>query len=219
MRQIGFVGFLATLLAALALATTADARPPFGGHHGPGGHHRGHGPHGFVEEYAAQLGLDDETRQAIDAIVEETREQGRELSEEVRNLHRGMRDLLSQEFPDESAVMAQADAIGQAETALHKQRLGAMIRIRALLTDEQRAELSRIREETRGQWLQPPIEACEGDTDRFCPEADAPWSRRRCMRDHWQELSPNCQDAIEAGRDKLRRGLRDRRRPGAMGEL
>jgi Spy/CpxP family protein refolding chaperone len=212
MRRIGFVGLLVTLLAALALASAADARPPFGGHHGPG-HHRGPGPPGFIEEHAAQLGLDEETRAAIDGIVEESREQGRALSEEVRELHRGMRDLLSQEIPDETAVMAQADAIGQAETALHKQRLAAIIRIRALLTDEQRAELSRIREETRGQWREPLIEACESDVNQLCPEAEAPWSRRRCARDHWQELSPGCQDAIEAGRGKLRRGFRDRRGP------
>jgi Spy/CpxP family protein refolding chaperone len=216
MRWLDFVGSLVAFLAVLAVASVGFARPPLGGHHGPG-HHRGHGPQGFIEEHAVQLGLDEETQAAIDGIVEESREQGRALSEEVRELHRGMRDLLSQEIPDESAVMAQADAIGQAETALHKQRLAAIIRIRALLTEEQRAELSRLREETRAQWREPLIESCEGDVAHFCPEAEAPWSRRQCMRDHWQELSPACHDAIEARRGKAGRGVRDRRGPDGMG--
>ncbi len=66
---------------------------------------------------------------------------------------------------------------------------------------------------------QPLIEACEGDVDQLCPEAEDPWSRRRCLRDHWEELSPDCQDAIEAGRGKLRRGPRERRGPDGMGEF
>jgi hypothetical protein len=126
-----------------------------------------------------------------------------------------MHDLLSQENPDEAAVMQQAEAIGQAETELHKHRIGALIKIRALLTDEQRAELIRIREETRSQWLRPLIESCEADVDRFCPDADDPWSRRGCARDHWEELSPDCQSAIEAGREKARRNHRGK--PGERG--
>ena len=121
-----------------------------------------------------------------------------------------MHDLLSQETPDESAVMQQAEAIGQAETELHKHRLGTLIKIRALLTDEQRAELIRIREETRAQWLQPLIEACEADVDQFCPDDEDRWSRRRCLRDHWEELSADCQDAVEAARGEARRGHRGR---------
>jgi Spy/CpxP family protein refolding chaperone len=214
MRWLDFVGFLAVVIAALAVASAGSARPPFGGHHGPGGHHPGHGPHGFIEEHAAQLGLDEATRGAIDEIVDESRERGRELRRELRGLHREMHHLLSQDAPDEATVMQQADAIGQVETELHKHRLAAIIKIRSLLTEEQRAELTRIRQETRAQWLPPLIEACEADVDQFCPEAEAPWSRRRCMDDHWQELSPVCQDAIEAGRGKLRRGFREGRGPG-----
>jgi hypothetical protein len=172
-----------------------------------------------MEEHAARLGLDDETREAIAAIVDESREQARELHGELRDLHREMRDLLSQETPVEADVMPQAEAIGRVETELHKHRLGTLIKIRALHTPEQREELARIREETRGRWLQPLIEACEIDAEHFCPDDDDRWSRRRCMRDHWNELSSDCQEAIEDARGEARRGLRGRPDRRGMGEF
>ena len=215
MRCFKLAGSVAALVAGLAVASAGFAQPPFGGHQRGGGHHRGHGPAGFIEEHTEQLGLDDETREVIDGIVDESRERARKLHGELRGLHREMHDLLSQENPDEAAVMQQAEAIGQAETELHKHRIGALIKIRALLTDEQRAELIGIREETRSQWRQPLIESCEADVDRFCPGAEGPWSRRGCARDHWEELSPDCRDAIESAREKARRGHRGKpgRRP------
>jgi hypothetical protein len=113
--------------------------------------------------------------------------------------------------------MQQADAIGKAETELHKHRLGALIRIRALLTDEQREELRQIREETRGQWRERLVDSCETDIDALCPGADDPWSRRGCARAHWEELSSGCQDAIEAARAEARRGHHRGRHHGREG--
>jgi Spy/CpxP family protein refolding chaperone len=222
MRRFKLLGFLTALLVALSVASQGFAQPPFGGpppgggpdsFGGPppgggpgpfGGPPPGRGPDRFIEEHAAELGLDDETLEAIEEIVDESREQRRELSDELRGMHREMRDLLSQDTPDESAVMLQADAIGKAETELHKQRLAALIGIRALLSEEQREELSRIREETRAQWRQPLIDACAADIYGLCPGADDPWSRRGCARAHWDELSSDCQDAI--GSARARRG-------------
>ncbi len=59
--------------------------------------------------------------------------------------------LLSQDDPDEAAVMQQAETIGKVETEMHKHRLSTLLAVRALLTPEQRAELTRIREEMRGE--------------------------------------------------------------------
>lgn len=212
MRWQNLVVSLTALLAGLAVASEGFAQQPFGGPPrggGPGsfgGPPPGGGPDRFLKEHASQLGLDDETMEAIEAIVDDSREQARELRGELRDLHREMRDLLSQETPDEAAVMEQAEAIGQAEIGFHKHRLNALLKIRGLLTEEQRAELARIREETRSRWREPQVEACEIDVDRFCPDAEAPWSRKGCVRDHWEELSPECRDGIEAARSRARRG-------------
>jgi Spy/CpxP family protein refolding chaperone len=205
MRRLDLIGFLTALLAGVAIASVGFAQPPFGGPR-PGG-----GPDRFTAEHAAQLGLDDPTREAIDQIVDESRMRAREIRGELRGLHQEMHELLSQKTPDEAAVMLQAEAIGQAETELHKHRLETLIRIRALLTDEQRAELIEIRGETRAQWLQPLIDSCQTDVDQFCPEAEDRWSQRRCLRQRWEEISPECQGAIDAAKGEDRRG---RRQPG-----
>lgn len=205
MRCRDLFGSLIVLLAGVAVAGVALAQPPFGGPR-PGG-----GPDRFTAEHAAQLGLDDQTREAIDEIVDESRKRAREIRGELRGLHQQMQELLAQESPDEAAVMRQAEAIGQAETELHKHRLGTLISIRALLTDEQRAELVEIREDRRAKWRHAPIEACEADVVELCPDAGEPWSRRRCLRQHWDELSPGCQGGVESAREQGRRG---RGRPG-----
>ena len=225
MRWHHLVGSLTALFAGLAIASVGFAQPPFGGPPPGGGRGLfggpppGRGPDRFIEEHAAQLGVDDETLEAIETIVEGSREQARGLRVELRGLHREMRDLLSQETPNEAAVMQQAEAIGQAETELHKHRLGTLIKIRALLTEEQREELSRIREETRAQWRERLADSCEADVESFCPDAEDRWSRRRCLRDHSEELSADCRDAIESAKGEARRGRRGRPGRRGMGEF
>jgi Spy/CpxP family protein refolding chaperone len=202
MRWFDLVGSLTALVAGVAVAGVALAQPPLGGPR-PGG-----GPDRFIAEHAAQLGLDDQTQVEIDQIVDASRMRARELRVELRGLHEEMQELLSRETPDEAAVMQQAEAIGQVETALHKHRLETLIKIRALLTDEQRTALMAIREERRAQWLQPLLDACQADVEQFCPEAGDRWTRRRCLRQRWEEISPECQGAIEAAKSEGRRGPR-----------
>jgi len=212
MRWRDLVGSLIVLLAGVAVAGVALAQPPLGGPR-PGG-----GPDRFTAENAAQLGLDDQTRQAIDQIVDESRKRARELRGELRGLHQEMQELLAQETPDEAAVMQQAEVIGQAETELHKHRLGTLIKIRALLTDEQKAKLVQIREERRANWRHAPIAACEADVEQLCPDAEDPWARRHCLRHHWDELSSDCQAGVESARGQARRG-RDRPERSGTDEL
>lgn len=204
MRWFELSGFVAATVIGMLVAGASSAEPPFGRYrHGPG-------PEGFIEEHAEELGLDAETQKAIEQIIEESRDRAAAAHRETRRLRLEMRDLLDQESPDEAAVMQQADAIGAAETELHKQRLEALIKIRALLTSEQRERLVRIREDSWARWVQPLIDACEGDVERFCGGSPEGRLRRRCLRDHYGELSPECQDAIESA--KGARGGRHHRR-------
>jgi Spy/CpxP family protein refolding chaperone len=194
MHRFNWVGFFGALVAALTLSGLSSARSPFG----PGDSHRD--PGAFIEEHAEALDLDDETLVAIRSIVEKSKERGDQLHSELRELHKGMKTLLSQDNPDESAVMQQIDSIGAAEVEMHKHRLGTMLEIRALLTPEQREQMTRLREDSRGHWKHALMEGCEADLEALCPEADDRWSRKQCLKEQRENVSAECRDALEAAR-------------------
>ena len=147
-------------------------------------------PDRFIAEYAERLGLNQETLATIRTIVEASRAQGETLRAELRQAYAQMRASLSQEMPKEAAVMQQADAIGALELAIRKQRLQAMLRIRALLTPAQRQELSRRPPTSAGTWtpqLQRPQRRIHPTRGRpaveWAPSIPAPRSRAsRCRR-------------------------------------
>jgi Spy/CpxP family protein refolding chaperone len=124
------------LVAALGLAGAADARPD---EHRPIG--------GLIARNAERLGLEGEALAAVQAVVTASGQRHEALVAELDAARQAMRALLSKPVPDSAAVMAQADAIGAIETRLHKNRLQAIMEIRALLTPAQREELLRVRDE------------------------------------------------------------------------
>jgi Spy/CpxP family protein refolding chaperone len=195
------LGAAALLLAGLAVAGSGQAQPPFGRHHGgpggPGGPRGPGGPHvGLIEEHAEQLGVEEETLEKIRAIVDESRAAGEDLRAELRDAHGALRELLSQDSPDFDAAMAQVETIGELEIQERKNRLGAMLRIRSLMTPEQRAELSRIREEARSRRFAPLMDACGADLEALCPEAEPGRPMARCLRENGDQLSEGCRAAI-----------------------
>lgn len=103
----------------------------------------------LLEKYADRLGLEAETEQEIRRIAAASRSEARGLEEQARRLRRRLRVMLDAELPDEAAIMERADAVGALKTEQHKSRLRVLLRIRALLTPEQRAELVKIHLENR----------------------------------------------------------------------
>ena len=183
------------LLASLTVPglSYADAgRPPR-----DAGSHPGRFPE---EEYAERLGLEAETLAAIRTIVEAARIQSKALRAELHAAHAQMRTLLSQELPEATAVMQQADTIGAMELAERKNRLQAMLQIRALLTPAQRQELIRLQGElsTRGRFGS--LHACQTDSANLCPDAASGRARLQCLHDHLEELSEPCRTAIQSRR-------------------
>ena len=103
----------------------------------------------FIEKHAEQLGIDETTRQAIQGLVEEARTRGRETRASLKQARTELRGLLEQDSPDEAAVMQHAERLGALRTEVRKNRLRAMLQIRALLTPEQRQALTALRQERR----------------------------------------------------------------------
>lgn len=98
----------------------------------------------ILQRYADRLGLDARTRAEVGSVVEESTRQGLELRQRLREASEEMRVLLAEEAPDEPAVMRQAEKLAAIQLAIDKNRLHALLRIRAQLTNEQRRELARL---------------------------------------------------------------------------
>lgn len=130
---------LATAVLALAASATArpagDAPPMHGG--GPGGAMSENRLEGLVEE----LELDDATLAAVGEVLQASRERGREFRRGLREARDRMRGLLDASSPDETAIFTQVDVISGLRGDLEKNRLGTLIRVRALLSPEARARL------------------------------------------------------------------------------
>jgi Spy/CpxP family protein refolding chaperone len=204
--RIQFVTRLALLVVASCFVCAAAlAQPPFGGPPGPPD-----GPGRLIEEHAERLGLDDEALAAIRAIVDESHALAAELHEDHRMARRGLRDLMSQDSPDEAAVMKQAELLGAIETEITKHRLQTLLRLHALLTPEQREEMMEFHRgrHHRGRHGGPDLifDACEGDFETLCPEADSPFDHMECLHEHADHVSEGCASALETLRHK--RGFR-----------
>ena len=139
MRTAKTLGVVVLLFALTTLGFEASAR---------GAGHRGRpGPAGTapgVSAFAEKLGLEAQTHAHNEVIEDEGRTESRALRLRLKVLNAELRELLGGEEPDEARVMSKADTIGELETKGRKIRLRTMIRVRALLTPDQRDKLVRI---------------------------------------------------------------------------
>ena len=114
MRCFKLAGFVIALLAGLAVAGFAQPRfggpPPGGGPGTFGGPPAGRGPDRFIEEHAEQLGLDDETLEAIDQIVDESREKARALHADRPDVAHGLRARHPHPLVDETQDVSRIQA-------------------------------------------------------------------------------------------------------------
>lgn len=113
------------------LATPVFARPP-----GPPPFHGER-----FKQAVAELGLDEKVLTEVNSILDASSVEQQQLRLKLNEAHERMHTLLEQSEPDEATVMSQADLIGALETEARKHRLRMILRVRALLTPEQRTKL------------------------------------------------------------------------------
>lgn len=139
-----------SLALALALAGAAGAEGDRAPRRGPGGPGGPGGPPGDrLERLVEGIDLDAETLAVVDALIDDARTLQRQLRRDLRAAHGRMRGLLEAPEPDESAILGQADTIGQLETELSKSRLRTLLRVRAALPEDARARLLERMKERR----------------------------------------------------------------------
>jgi len=136
-RWSNLTAVFAATLALLAAPAFADPPPGPGGPMGPGG--MGMGPR--LEHKLAKLGLSPDQQTKIQGILDAAKPQREDLRNRMRKAFEDMRLLLDQDTPDQNAVLAQADAIGQLTTEAHKDMLTTLLAVRAELTPAQRLKL------------------------------------------------------------------------------
>lgn len=141
----------------LVLAMAASARPPGPPPGGPGGAPDERRLEGLVEE----LGLDAETLEAVDEILDASRDRRRDLGRQLRSAHEKMRSLLEAEEPNQEEIFGQIDALSLLEAQAQKNRVGTLLQVRALLPKEARARLVELMkrrgpEGRRGKHRPPP---------------------------------------------------------------
>ncbi len=135
--------FLVALATALALPGLSLAEPVAGSF--PVGRPEAR----LIERNAEVLGVDEETLAAAKKLADESRPEEEKALEAMREAWRRLRELLDQDLPDESALLEQAAAISRASGESHKRRLLTTLRVRSLLTPEQRAKFMEIRKMAR----------------------------------------------------------------------
>lgn len=150
-----------------------------------------------LERHAARLGLEEASLAEIKRLTKESESEIDALRDAVRSLQQDMRGLLSDDVPDEEAVMVQVERIGAAESELQKLRLRTMLQIRAVLTAEQRTELVAIHEEQRLQRQHDVAEACGPEIAEHCRDADPGEKTFDCLRRHRLQLSTECRAACK----------------------
>jgi len=170
------------------------------------------GPGSLVERHAERLGFDAETLGRIQEIVRSSGKRQEQLRDEIDRARGDMRSLLRQPTPPADQVLAQAEVMGALEIEADKNRLEAILRIRSLLTPEQREELIKILAEERGDGSRGrgPMRRCGSDLRALCPQAAAGLDTIRCLEAKWDRLSERCKSAFDPN-DRDREG-RDRRR-------
>jgi len=103
----------------------------------------------LVEQTAGRLELDVETLAAVRALIEEVAAAEVALGEEIREQRSLLRDLLEQPLPDEAELRPIANSLSELNAQAQWLQLQTSVRVRALLTPAQRAQLIEFRKQAK----------------------------------------------------------------------
>jgi Spy/CpxP family protein refolding chaperone len=147
MLERGFVrGLVAT--AALGIAAIAAAQgggEPAAGDPGASAGLAGTAEARWLERHASELGIDEKTLAEVRKIGEEARDAARRRQEELRAEGKRLSEKLAEEMPNAAALAKQAEAAGRVWTEALQERLRASVKLRELLTPEQRKQAAELR--------------------------------------------------------------------------
>lgn len=138
------------LLAALLLVITISSasaqvvQPAQPGHPPSEPQHRQ-----FGGDPIRQLNLTPEQREQIRTIREQSKEERGRINERLRETNRALEEILDSDNPDETAVEQRAKEVAAAQAAAMRQRVLTEMKIRRVLTLEQKNLLRTLREQAQ----------------------------------------------------------------------
>ena len=103
----------------------------------------------LVERSAKPLELDEKTIAAVKALAAEASARDGKLNEQMRDERLKLRDLLNEELPEEAALVKQAAAVSSLAADMQKHQMETSLRVRKLLTPEQRKKLMELRKNVK----------------------------------------------------------------------
>jgi len=138
------LSILGAVAAAFLLCGVAAAQVTLGPRVGPGT-----AEVRLVERSAEPLELDEKTIAAVKALAVEASARDEKLNEQMRDERLKLRDLLNEELPEEAALLKQAAAVSSLAADMQKHQMETSLRVRKLLTPEQRKELMELRKNVK----------------------------------------------------------------------
>lgn len=135
---------LGAVAAAFLLSGVAAAQVTMGPRVGPG-----IAEVRLVERNAERLKLDEKTIAAVQELATEASARDEKLSGQMRDERLKLRDLLNEALPEEAALMKQTAAVSSLAADMQKHQVQTSLRVRKLLTPEQRTELMELRKNVR----------------------------------------------------------------------
>ncbi len=133
-KNFRHLSLLLILLAGVSATGQTPQQP-----HPPGAHG------GFSGDPIRQLNLTPEQREQIRLIREQNRDERALVGQRVRETNRALEEALETESPDESLVEQRLREAGAAQVAATRMRILTELKIRRVLTPEQRALLRNLR--------------------------------------------------------------------------
>lgn len=184
------------LAVALVVGTAlvVQAAPPFG-RGGPGFEERAR----RLDELAAALGLEAESRAELGAVTKRAGERRKLREMKKHEFYRSLEKLFEEPLPDQEAVMAQVDELAALAAQSHRDWATTRLEMRRLLSPEQREKLVKLKTERRQDRRARLRAACGADLEARCSKLDAP-ERFQCLARHREELSDGCRDALRRHR-------------------
>jgi Spy/CpxP family protein refolding chaperone len=104
---------------------------------------------GFSADPVRQLNLSPEQRQQIRSIREQNKTERAAISERVVQANRALEEALDSEQPDEAAVEQHMRDLASAQAASMRMRILTEVKIRRVLTSEQRNILRNLRQQAQ----------------------------------------------------------------------